>query len=40
MAMRQIEKNDFFQTFFEHGYLATYITKSLEILFVCTLLPY
>ena len=40
MAMQQIEKFVLSPTFVEHGYLASQTTKTLEILFVCTLLSY
>ena len=40
MAMQQIEKLVFSLLFFEHGYLASKTTETLEILFVCTSLSY
>ena len=40
MAIRQTEKLGFLPTFSEHGYLASYTSKTLEILFVSTLLSY
>ena len=40
MAIRQSEKLGFLPTFFEHGYLASYTSKTVEILFVSTLLSY
>ena len=40
MAVQQSEKLVFLQTFFEHGYLASFPTKPLEFFCVCTSLSH